>query len=227
MVNEVESPKSKELERALEDEFKDLHLNLPVRKVITHVPMYDALLDKYVENLELQKNGSDWIQGVTRSIFRVKEISFGVENVPYWTTIRKQESYTPRPSRDGIGSRPPYYARKDFIDYHLPGEWEIARDVELNPFKDVLVFRKMVEFLGNLPINLKGNMWETKELIKKKIYCNKPPKEGDGVWRIKIELIDLDGERFDIKVQSIPTTRKLSEKENPSDILDLGHFRDL
>ncbi|GKG32372.1 hypothetical protein Tco_0429882, partial [Tanacetum coccineum] len=47
------------------------------------------------------------------------------------------------PSMGGIGARPPYYAKKDFMDYHLPGEWEIARDAELNPFKDVLVFRKM------------------------------------------------------------------------------------
>ncbi|GKC23555.1 hypothetical protein Tco_1025705 [Tanacetum coccineum] len=31
-------------------------------------------------------------------------------------------------------------AKKDFMDYHLPREWEIARDAELSPFKDVLVF---------------------------------------------------------------------------------------
>ncbi|GKF60589.1 zinc finger, CCHC-type containing protein, partial [Tanacetum coccineum] len=54
--------------------------------------------------------------------------------------------------------KPPYYARKDFIDCHLPGEWEIFRDAELNPFKDTLVFRRMVEFLEAIPINLKCNM---------------------------------------------------------------------
>ncbi|GKF79605.1 hypothetical protein Tco_0235173, partial [Tanacetum coccineum] len=46
-------------------------------------------------------------------------------------------------STDGIGARPPYYAKKDFMDYHLPRDWEMARDAELNPFKDVLVFRRM------------------------------------------------------------------------------------
>ncbi|GKB08962.1 MAK10-like protein [Tanacetum coccineum] len=39
------------------------------------------------------------------------------------------------------------------ITSYLPGEWEIARDAELNPFKDTLVFRRMVIFdekkLGN------------------------------------------------------------------------------
>nr|GFA81843.1 hypothetical protein [Tanacetum cinerariifolium] len=78
----------------------------------------------------------------------------------------------------------------------MPEEWEIARDAELNPFKDVLLLRKMVEFLGVIPINLKGNMWESEELIEKKIDCNMPPKEEDGVWHIKIEMIDPDGEKF-------------------------------
>ncbi|GKA78625.1 hypothetical protein Tco_0785162 [Tanacetum coccineum] len=112
------------------------------------------------------------------------------------------------------------------MDYHLLGECEIARDVELNPFKDVLVFRKMVEFPGAIPINLKRNMWESKELIENRIDWNRSPKEGDGAWHIKIELIDPDGEKFNKIFQSIPTTRKLSEKENPSEIIDLDHFHD-
>ncbi|GKE93948.1 hypothetical protein Tco_1578803, partial [Tanacetum coccineum] len=91
---------------------------------------------------------------------------------------------------------------------------------------DVLVFRKIVEFLGAIPINLKGNKWESEELIEIKINWNKPPKEGDGVWSIKIELIDPDGEKFNRSFQSIPTTRNLSEKENPCEIIDLEHFHD-
>ncbi|GJY00083.1 hypothetical protein Tco_0357101 [Tanacetum coccineum] len=52
-----------ELEQTLEDEFKDLHLNLPVLEVLAHAPMYNAILDKYVESLELGENGSTFIQG--------------------------------------------------------------------------------------------------------------------------------------------------------------------
>ncbi|GJW37100.1 hypothetical protein Tco_0060020 [Tanacetum coccineum] len=48
-------------------------------------------------------------------------------------------------------------------------DWEMARDAELNPFKDVLVFRRMVEFLGAITINIKGNMWESKVLVDKRI----------------------------------------------------------
>nr|GEV29880.1 MAK10-like protein [Tanacetum cinerariifolium] len=61
-VNEIGTPKSKDTEKALEDEFKYLHLNLPVHEVLAHAPMYNALLDKYVESLELGKNGSAFIQ---------------------------------------------------------------------------------------------------------------------------------------------------------------------
>ncbi|GJX95443.1 MAK10-like protein, partial [Tanacetum coccineum] len=136
-------------------------------------------------------------EGLTRSIFEVRELDFGEENMPYWTTIGKRESYKPRTSEDGIGARPPYYAKRDFWDNHVPGEWDIARDAEVNPFNDVLVFRKMVEFLGAIPINLKGNMWKSEDLVENCIYWNRPPKEGDGVWHIRIKLIDPDGEKFD------------------------------
>ncbi|GJT81741.1 MAK10-like protein [Tanacetum coccineum] len=163
-------------------------------------------------------------EGVTRSIFRVKEIDLGDEEVPYCTTLGKRESYEPRPSTDGIGARPSYYAKKYFMDYHLPGEWKIARDAEPNPFKDVLGFRKMIEFLGAIPINLKGNMWKSEELIENRIYWNMPLKKRDGAWHLRIELIDPDGEKFNKTFRLIPTTRKLSEKENPSKIIDLDHF---
>ncbi|GJY78627.1 hypothetical protein Tco_0484428 [Tanacetum coccineum] len=136
-------------------------------------------------------------EGVTRSMFGVKEIDLGEEEVPYWTTLEKRESYTPRPSTDGIGARPPYYAKKDFTDYHLPSEWEIARDAEFNPFKDVLL----------------------EDLIEIRIDWNKKPKRGDGAWHAKIRLIDPDEEKFTKTFQSIPTTRKLSEKENQSEII--------
>ncbi|GKF66385.1 hypothetical protein Tco_0192902, partial [Tanacetum coccineum] len=51
-------------------------------------------------------------------------------------------------------------------------------------------------------------------------------KEGDGACHIRIELIDPDGEKFDRAFQSIPTNRRLSLKENLSEILNLDHFHD-
>ncbi|GJW51210.1 MAK10-like protein [Tanacetum coccineum] len=86
-------------------------------------------------------------EGIDRSVYGVKGVDLGEEEGPYWTTHRKRESYKPRPSSDVVGAQTPYYARKDFLDCHLPGEWEISRHVELNPLKDTLVFRRMIEFL--------------------------------------------------------------------------------
>ncbi|GKB70126.1 MAK10-like protein [Tanacetum coccineum] len=62
-VNKIGTSKSIEPTKDLEDEFKDLHLNLPVLKVLAHAPMYNAMLDKYVESLKFGKNGSAFIQG--------------------------------------------------------------------------------------------------------------------------------------------------------------------
>ncbi|GJY75410.1 hypothetical protein Tco_0480526 [Tanacetum coccineum] len=54
---------SKQPEQTIEDKFKDLHLNLPVLEFLAHAPIYNAILDKYVKNLELSKSGSAFIQG--------------------------------------------------------------------------------------------------------------------------------------------------------------------
>ncbi|GJY66643.1 DNA-directed DNA polymerase [Tanacetum coccineum] len=51
LTQQLEEP-----EQTLEDEFKDLHLNLSVLEVLAHAPMYNEILDKYMESLELGKN---------------------------------------------------------------------------------------------------------------------------------------------------------------------------
>ncbi|GKA30770.1 hypothetical protein Tco_0717075 [Tanacetum coccineum] len=178
-INEAGEP-----EKTLENEFKDFHLNLPDLKVLAHALMYNAILKKYVESLELGKNrladetksypvgivrdvevhivrlkplnnfcvidmkkdpetplpvGRGFLEtvnavidcrkakiavgeGITRLVFRVKGIKLGEEEIPYWIILGKRESYRPRPSSDGVGARTPYYAKKEFIDYHLPDE---------------------------------------------------------------------------------------------------------
>nr|GEV94965.1 hypothetical protein [Tanacetum cinerariifolium] len=128
-----------------------------------------------------------------------------------------------RKAKIAIGER---ITRKDFLDCHLPKEWEIARDAKINPFKDVLVFRRMVEFLGAMLINLKRNIWESEDLINNPINWDKTPKDEDGALHAKIRITDPDGEEFTKTLQSIPTTRKLSERESPREIINLDHFYD-
>ncbi|GJZ70254.1 MAK10-like protein [Tanacetum coccineum] len=52
----IGTQQTEEPEQTLEDKFKDLHLNLLVLKVLTHALMYNAILDKYLESLEVGKN---------------------------------------------------------------------------------------------------------------------------------------------------------------------------
>ncbi|GJT04511.1 hypothetical protein Tco_0838973 [Tanacetum coccineum] len=59
---EIETQQPEEPEPTLEDEFQDFHLNLPVLEVLDHALIYNAILDKYVESLELEKNGLAFVQ---------------------------------------------------------------------------------------------------------------------------------------------------------------------
>ncbi|GJV63700.1 hypothetical protein Tco_1474528 [Tanacetum coccineum] len=206
MGSGTQQPEEPEL--TLKDEFQDLHLNLPVLKVLAYTPIYKTILDKYVENLELGKNGSAFVQGevsgkmedpelftlpcrlgdskhfdtladlgscvniITLYLFKKLNIRLleetdhifgladGTKSYPVGIVkdVRRKNHIGPRlekgiiqttPSSDGVGVQIPYYARKDFLDCHLPGEWEIARDAEINPFKDALLYltRRSLEFL--------------------------------------------------------------------------------
>ncbi|GJX21790.1 hypothetical protein Tco_0226235 [Tanacetum coccineum] len=171
-----------------------------ILKVLDHTPIYRAMLDKYVESLKLGKNGSAFVQG---------EVPAKMEDPKLFTL----------PCR--LGNSKPLDTLAD-----LGSEWAIARDAEINPFKDVLIFRRMVEFLGAIPINLKRNMWESEDLIQNLINRNKPPKNRDGAWHAMIRLIDPDGEEFTKTLQSIPTSRNLSKRESPREIINLDHFYD-
>nr|GEV23702.1 MAK10-like protein [Tanacetum cinerariifolium] len=96
-------------------------------------------------------------EGITRSVFRVKGVELGrgflatanaiidcrMAKIAIGEGITRSVFGVKGVDLDGIGARIPYYAKKDFLDCHLPREWEIARDVELNPFRDTLVFRRV------------------------------------------------------------------------------------
>ncbi|GJU29859.1 MAK10-like protein [Tanacetum coccineum] len=116
-----------------------------VKNVEVHIGKLKLLEDFYV--IDMEKDPTTPLHVGRGFLATASAVIDCDEDVPYWTTLGKREYYKPPPSTDGIGAPPPYYVKKKFMDYHLPGEWEIARDAELNPFKDVLVFRKIVEFL--------------------------------------------------------------------------------
>ena len=63
------------------------------------------------------------------------------------------------------------------------------------------------------------NRWKS-EGDKCKWNWNKPPKEGDGSWHIKMALYDPDGEKFEKSYQTKSTDRKLKPKFDPKDVLN-------
>ncbi|GKD52916.1 hypothetical protein Tco_1286303 [Tanacetum coccineum] len=241
-VNEIGTPRSKEPEQTLEVEFKDLHLNLPVFEVLAHASMYNVILNKYVESLELGDsepfdtlaNLGSCVNLIPLYLFKKIKIEL-LEEIGHVFRYGKKDPAAPllvgrgflatasavidyRKAKIAVGEgitrcSTPFYARKHFLDHHLPREWEPGRDAELNTFKDILMFRKMVKFVGTIPINLMGNVWESEDLIENLIHWDKPPKEGDGAWHIRIEFIDPEGEKFKKTFQSIPVSRKLSAKK--------------
>ncbi|GKD19556.1 hypothetical protein Tco_1208714 [Tanacetum coccineum] len=243
-VNESETPTLKEPEKTLEDEFADLHLNLPVLELLAHVPMYDALLDKYIISLELAKNGSEYIQSVAPE--KMKDP--GLFILPCILGDSK-----PFDTLADLGSCVNLISLKLFkeLKVHV-GKLKLFEDfyvvdMEREPTCPLLVGRGFLA-TANAVIDSKkakiavgegltrsifgvkeldfGEDNESEDLVENPINWNRPPKEGDDAWHIRIELIDPDGEKFDRAFQSIPTNKKLSLKENPSDILNLDHFHD-
>ncbi|GJZ76653.1 hypothetical protein Tco_0641325 [Tanacetum coccineum] len=206
-VVEIKPPQPEEPEPTLKDEFHNLHLNLSVLEVLAHALIYNVILDKYVESLELGKTGSVFIQGevlvkmkdprlftlpcrlgdskpfdtladlgscvniIPLYIFKKLNIRLLEETVHIFGLADRTKSYPKEPeipllvgrgflatanpvidcrmAKIAVGER---ITRSVFgvkgvdLGCHLLGEWEISRDVELNPFKDTLVFRRMVIF---------------------------------------------------------------------------------
>ncbi|GKC36018.1 hypothetical protein Tco_1048402, partial [Tanacetum coccineum] len=266
-VNEIETPKSKEPEKALEDEFKDLHLNIPVLEVLAHAPMYNAILDKYVKSLELGKNRSAFIQsemlkkmkdlrlsilpcrlGDSKPFDTLADLGSCMNLIPlYLFKTQKfrllEETKNVLGLADGTKSYPVGIMRN--VEVYV-GKLKLLDDfyvidIEKDPTCPLLVGRGFLAIVSAVIDYKKSKIavgegitmliFRVKEIviedmIEKKIDWNKPPMEGDGAWQNRIELIDPDGEKFDRVFQSIPITRKLYEKEKPSDIIDLEHFYD-
>ncbi|GJU58673.1 hypothetical protein Tco_1236439 [Tanacetum coccineum] len=103
---------------AVEDKLRDLNAK-GIRGIIEDSP---SMTPKVLANdpRELLKPIKAIAYAVKMSYRVIKGVELREEEAPYWTTLGKRESYKPRPSSDGIGAKPPYYARKDFLDCHLP-----------------------------------------------------------------------------------------------------------
>ncbi|GKC89547.1 hypothetical protein Tco_1150196, partial [Tanacetum coccineum] len=68
-----------------------------------------------------------------------------------------------------------------FLDIEDEMERALAIEAYFNPFKNIIVFKKLIDFLGSLPVQLKNTDWGNEGYgMYKKI-------EGDGAWHAKFD----------------------------------------
>ncbi|GKC51099.1 MAK10-like protein [Tanacetum coccineum] len=237
---QIRTQQPEEPKKSLEDEFKDLHLNLPVLEVLAHVLMlgnsepFDTLADLgacvNIIPLYLFKKLNIGLLEETNHVFGLAN---GTKSYPI-RIVRDVEVHIGR-----LKLLTEFYVidmKKDPETPLLVGRGVLAianavidcRKSKISVGEGITrsVFRVKGIELGAIPIKLKRNMWESEDLIKNPINWDKPPKNEDWAWHAKIRLIDPDGEEFIKTLQSVPTSRKLFEKEDPREIIDLDHFYD-
>ncbi|GJU01899.1 retrovirus-related pol polyprotein from transposon TNT 1-94 [Tanacetum coccineum] len=92
-------------------------------------------------------------------------------------------------------------------------ERALAMEEYFNPFKNLILFKKLVDFLGSLLVQLKnldlGN--EGYETYKK--------IDGDRDWHARFEIVTPSGRKFNRAFKTKTTTRKLSGKFKTEDVL--------
>ncbi|GKA80248.1 DNA-directed DNA polymerase [Tanacetum coccineum] len=202
--NEPQQPEGPE--PTLENEFQDLHLNLPVLEVFAHAPIYNSILDKL---------------GDSKPFDNLADLGSCVNIIPLY--LFKKLNIRLLEETDHI------FGLADGTKSYPVG---IVKDVEVHIGKlkllnDFYVIDMKKDFETPLLVG-RGFLATTNAVIDCRMakIADKPPKNGDGAWHAKIRLIDPDEEEFTKTIQSIPTTRKLSEKESPREIIDLDHFYD-
>nr|GEV30028.1 hypothetical protein [Tanacetum cinerariifolium] len=92
---------------------------------------------------------------------------------------------------------PPFLNIEDEIERAL------AMEAYFNPFKNIIVYKNMVDFFGSLPIQLKNKDWTPKG------YCTYCKIEGDEVWHAKFEVTSPSGRKFTRGFNTIETKREL------------------
>ncbi|GKA22640.1 hypothetical protein Tco_0708602 [Tanacetum coccineum] len=84
----------------------------------------------------------------------------------------------------------------------------------LNPFRKICIWKKIVYFLGSLPVPLQNNDWMTKDAESSYIKV-----EGDGTWHFKCSIVDPERNEYNNVFQTKTTKRKLSKPYKLSDIM--------
>ncbi|GKC11905.1 putative ribonuclease H-like domain-containing protein [Tanacetum coccineum] len=100
-----------------------------------------------------------------------------------------------------------------FIDIEDDMERALAMEAYFNPFKNVIMFKKLVNFLGSLLVQLKNLDWGNEG------YGTYKKVDGDGDWHARFEFVTPSGRKFNRAFKTKTTTRKLSGKFKTDNVL--------
>ncbi|GJX81011.1 hypothetical protein Tco_0329160 [Tanacetum coccineum] len=95
------------------------------------------------------------------------------------------------------------------LDIEDDMERALAMEAYFNPFKNIIVFKKLVDFLGSLPVQLKNIDWGNEG------YGTYKKIDGDGNWHARFEIVTPSGRKFNRAFKTKTTTRKLSGNSQP------------
>ncbi|GKE32820.1 hypothetical protein Tco_1452142, partial [Tanacetum coccineum] len=122
--------------------------------------------------------------------------------------------------RDEDGSPKYEPVAPSFLDIEDDMERALAMEAYFNPFKNIIIFKKLIDFLGSLPVQLKNTDWGNEG------YGTYKKVEGDEAWHAKFEVTTPSGQKFTRMFKTKKTNRKLSEKFISEDILKFDQFLD-
>nr|GEV25374.1 hypothetical protein [Tanacetum cinerariifolium] len=105
-----------------------------------------------------------------------------------------------------------------FIDIKDDMERALAMEAYFNSFKNVIVFMKLVDFLGSMPVQLQNLDWvnEGYESYKK--------VDSDKDWHARFEIVTPSGRKFNLSFKTKTTIRKLPGKFKTKYVLRFSHF---
>ncbi|GJS06800.1 hypothetical protein Tco_0363596 [Tanacetum coccineum] len=195
---EIETQQLEEPEPTLEEEFQDLHLNLSVLEVLSYAPIYNALLNKYMESLELGKNGSAFVQG---------EVSAKMEDLGLFTLPCRLGNSKPFDTLADLGS---------YVEVHI-GKLKVLNDfyvidMKKDPETPLLVGRGILA-TANIVIDHRKAKIAVGEGIamSERISKSKRAKTSKNQQEMKRQVQERDM-RKDIKAGSADNKRRKSMK---------------
>ena len=129
----------------------------------------------------------------------------------------EDDEYSPRRDENGNPFYGPVYP--SYMECEDAMDRALGEQDYLNPFRDVCVWKKLVGFLGALPVSLTNNDWTPN-------YSGGNLKvKGDRKWHVNVKIVDPFGNTFERGYETKKTGRKVSGEYKLSDVMSPGYFR--